>query len=86
MHGRKPAYHPNDKMIGRALRDARRASGLLQIDVADRINMHRSAYCETENGNRILSLDEAMRFVQATGQPLRVGEFELVPCKGQPCD
>jgi len=51
--------------VGRALRDARQASGITQQDAAMRADMDRAYISEVENGKRSLSVDRLLRICRA---------------------
>lgn len=58
------------RAVGRRLVEARRASGLSQADVAERLAVGRVAYGDMERGRSLIGLDHLLVVCQVLGRPV----------------
>ena len=67
----------NSKEIGAKVKAIRQAKGLTQQSVADSLQLHQSAYANSENGNRQFSAWELLQISQLFGFKLDAFRKEL---------
>jgi HTH-type transcriptional regulator / antitoxin HipB len=62
----------NPRELGQALRHARRAAGMTQIDLAERANVARSAVQKLEAGRGTVNLDTVLKLLRTLSLDLDV--------------
>jgi transcriptional regulator with XRE-family HTH domain len=70
---------PTTERLGRALRQARRAQGLDQQDLADALDVHRSYLVAVESGRTTLALSRLIVALELVGLELDVRERRPTP-------
>lgn len=68
-------------IVGNEIREARKAQGLSQQALADRLDVRREYVTKVENGRASITLGQLHRIADALGEPLsiRIGDRETIP-------